>query len=128
MNSYRFEARNNFLTANYKEILVTGALLVGFYFLVRGGLQQFAPDAATMDFGTVDVLAFAALTQLFAYLVTWVVLRVCLKTLNRYVDQKGLRREFFEEIPALARVLITLGFVAFNVYAFISIVGVLISR
>lgn len=95
--------KGNFLSANYKELIVAGIALVGAYF-VRFFVQAVDPTAGVTDLGMLDTLAFAMVAVLVSYAFLCVVLRVALKTFNLYLDGKEFRKDFLEKANPNVRI------------------------
>jgi len=99
--------KTNFLSANYKELLLA-LIAPAVLFFIRFGVQAVDPTAAVSDWGMVDVLMFACAALVASYAFLWALLRIAFKTFALYLDSKTFRSDFFEKLNPNVRIAATL--------------------
>ena len=112
------EPKNNFIAANWREMVFAALTVAAFFLVGKYGVHWIDPTAGTTDFGAIDILAFAAASLFVGYIVIWTALRIAFKTIQHYLDSKGFRKEW-DDITPEYRVVLTLALIAFNMWAFI---------
>ena len=88
----------NWLRSNFQGLLALGVAIIIFFFL-GPILQGFDTTAGVVDLGSLHVLAFGAVRFLFCTFLSWSVLQMDWKILDRYVDKGVLKDDWKEACP-----------------------------
>jgi hypothetical protein len=79
--------------------LVALSVAVIIFFFLGPILQGFDSTAGVVDLGSLHVLAFGAVRFLFCTFLSWSVLQMDWKILDRYIDKGALKDDWKEACP-----------------------------
>jgi len=86
------------LRSNFQGLMALCVAIIIFFFL-GPILQGFDTTAGVVDLGSLHVLAFGAVRFLFCTFLSWSVLQMDWKILDRYIDKGALKDDWKEACP-----------------------------